>query len=254
MIGRPHLDINITTRCNMACVGCSHLAPVAAVEVLTPDMVLKDLLMLKPLMRFTQICLVGGEPTIHPEVHRMVILARWAKMCDEVVVITNGKRMPTPEFWNEMRPIEGLPSTAIRLSVYPTGNSLLRKKIKEACDENGVRYEELEFNEFYSQFKATPDDGAETFKNCAWKNDCYTLHKGKLYRCPQSVFFHKLFAGLIEGEDGLALDGATESGIEAFLNSETPLKACSVCSGGSSHPFKWEENRDKSQWIQKATI
>lgn len=254
MIGRAHCDVNLTTACNMACVGCSHLAPVAKAETLTPLEVREDLARLKPFIRFTHLCAVGGEPTIHPRVGEMITVMREANISDEVVVITNGKRVPSADFWEAMNPTDGLPPTAIRLSVYPSGVKETRDLIKAQCDTRGIRYEELEFSEFYSQFKASPDDGAETFKNCVWKDDCYTVHRGRFFRCPQSVFFHKLFDSLKAGEDGLELAGLSEAKLEAFLKSETPLKACSVCSGGSSHAFKWEESRDRNHWIKKATI
>lgn len=256
MIGRAHCDINVTTACNAACVGCSHLAPIIRPALMTPERVTSDLAMAARFLRFTTLCAVGGEPTTHPRIDEILRRMRSAKISDEVMIITNGRNLTTrPEtFWDALAPADNLPSGALRLSVYPGLDPATVEFAKSKCEERKIRFEHNVYTEFFAQFKATPDDGAETFARCVWKNDCYTIHLGRLYRCPQSVFFSQIFHDLVPGADGHPLDDATEESIRAFLDSETPLTTCRRCSGGSSHPFQWSETRDKKEWLKKATI
>jgi hypothetical protein len=256
VIGLPHCDVNITTACNAACVGCSHLAPVIKPQRMMPTQLEQDLMVTRQFLRFTQLCAVGGEPTIHPLVSAMLQIMRQARISDEVMIITNGRRLKTlpPSFWEALEPADGLPGGALRLSVYPGLDPSIPEFAASKCEEHKIRFESHEYREFYSQFKRVPDDGAKSFADCVWKNDCYTVHNGKLYRCPQSTFFHNIFPKLKEGEDGYDLYTASEESIRAFLDSTVPLKACSVCSGGSTHAFPWEETRDAKAWIKKATV
>lgn len=207
-----------------------------------------DLSRLKPFLHFEQVCLVGGEPTLHSELPEFIHAARQTGICDDVMVITNARHLhKMPEaFWEAL--------SNLRISIYPNLDLAQVALAESRAKKHGFKLETIIFNEFYSQFKSIPDDGVKTFNDCVWKRSCWTANDGYLFHCPQSNTFFNIYPDLKWGEDGLPLADLTEEKLAAFLDRTEPLKACSHCTGGFSHPFKWRESRDRAEWIKQATV
>lgn len=250
-----HLDLNIVTHCNMRCAACSHFSPFSRPWFMKVDDMARDLAALKPFLRFEQICLVGGEPTLHPDIVGFIQAARESGLADRVTVITNGKLLPrmTQDFWVMLRPAQVV-TGAIRLSVYGALEPATREFTRRECEKWGIPLEEIEYDAFYRQFKPAPDDGVQTWSECHWRNDCWTAHEGRLFFCPQSAFLHKLFPAEASADDGLPLADLTEDRLNAFLDRTVPLRACSRCCGGHGQTVPWQEAKTKKEWMEKATI
>ena len=207
-----------------------------------------DLDAIKPFLHYDYLAIVGGEPLLSPNIPEFIQLAMASGVVDDVMVITNGTLLPkqADRFWESLK--------ALRISIYPILDRAIIALAQEKSEKHGFRLELMECTEFYKQFKQVPDDGMEVFQNCTWKDTCHTIHDGRYYRCPQSVFFHKVFSQLNEGEDGLELTGLTDEKLSAFLDRTEPLKACSVCCGGHSETVPWREAKTKKEWMEGSTV
>lgn len=243
-----HLDFNGNTSCNFTCASCSHLAPFTKAEWMTPEILERDLDALKPFMRFNRIQAVGGEPLLHPDLVKLLAVASRSGIADKVVVITNGSLLQKmrPAFWGLV--------DVLKLSVYARLNRAVIDFARDKCAEHEVEFERTDYPEFYKQFTREKTDGVESFSGCVWKNDCHSVHFGKYYRCPQSIFFHKQFDDLVPGSDGLSLDGLTEEKLTAFLERTEPLTSCFHCTGGHGATVPWNESKTKVEWIETSTI
>jgi hypothetical protein len=247
MIHHTTLEVNIVRHCNLRCACCSHAAPFARHEHMTPGVLARDLAALKPFLHVDKVVVLGGEALLHTGLCDMLDVVRGSGVGDELVVTTNGTllhRMPEA-FWMKIE--------RLRVSIYP----LLDRKMVELAQEKSKRYgfalDANEFNEFYKLFKAAPDDGAESFNAYPWRRECWTVHEGCFFLCPCSAFFPPSVMGLPFGTDGLPLDGLTKTGLERFIGSRHPLKTCRICHCFSER-VPWHEAGSREEWMKGATI
>lgn len=210
------------------------------------EMLAADLERLKTVVRFHRIQMVGGEPTLHKELPEMMRVARVSGIAHEVMVITNGQLLPRMgnDFWREL--------DTLQLSIYPKLSPEIPEFAKAKCAEFGKPFYSTVYTDFHQQLRKEPNDGSH-FKTCHWKSDCYTVHAGSFYLCPQSVFFPKNFMGLPDGVDGLPLDGITDDKFSAFLNRTEPLNACRICMANEMKSKPWSESK-REDWREASTL
>ncbi len=242
MIKLGHCDINCVEHCNMACVNCSHASPVASPWQMPLEMIERDLTALKPIVNFHNINLVGGETLLHKEIVEVMRLVKRIRIDVSTTVITNGTLLPrmAEEFWQELE--------CLSISIYPTlkPECLALARSKQA--QYGFGLGERVFTEFHRQFRKEPNDGSH-FSTCHWKSDCYTVHEGYFFLCPQSVFFNKRFLNEAAHIDGLPIEGLTEAKLHAFIHRTEPLNACRICMANEMKPAPWRE-APRREWLE----
>lgn len=242
MITLGHLDWNIAESCNLSCVSCSHASPVSPPHFLSLETIERDLLALKPVVKFSSCQLVGGEPTLHKDIVEIMRLMKRVRIDLSTVVITNATLLPrmSEDFWRELE--------YLSISVYPVLKAECLELAREKQKQYGFGLGERVSTEFHRQFRKEPNDGAH-FTTCHWKSDCWTVHEGYYYLCPQSAFFPKRFMGMADNVDGLPLEGLTEEKFMAFINRREPLNACRICMANEMKPALWREAK-RSEWLQ----
>jgi len=245
LINIEHIDVNVVRHCNLKCVSCSHASPYATPWSMTLEMIERDLNILKPILHPHSVAIVGGEPTIHKQIVDIMRLVKRIRMDDKCMVVTNGKilhKMPE-DFWKELE--------IIRLSVYGNISPETKPLIEKKREQYGFEYDAYDFPEFFQQFDVVPD--GSSFHDCPWKTDCYTVHDGKFFLCPQSAFFKEVVPDLAGTDDGLSLDGITEEKLMAFMERKEPLNACRNCRA-YGNPKPWRESKSKTDWMEASTI
>lgn len=242
MIEIGHLDLNVVTHCNMACVNCSHTSPAAAPWSMSLETIEHDLTALKPILHAQNVNVVGGEPTLHKQLVEIMRLLKRIRLDISTVVITNATLLPRmpEEFWQELE--------YLSISVYPALNARCLELAHEKQKQYGFGLGERIFTEFHRQFRKEPNDGSH-FHNCHWKSNCFTVHEGYFHLCPQGAFMPERFMGLGAHTDGLTLEGITEDKLQAFLNRTEPLNACRMCMANEMKPAPWMEAK-RSEWLQ----
>lgn len=245
MIQVPHLDLNVVEHCNNRCAACSHASPLLKRWVMPLETARRDLLTLKPFFRCRNVHVVGGEPTLHPELVQILRVIKQVRLDERTVVITNGRLLPemSEDFWRELE--------YLNLSVYPNLDPTIPGLAVSRSKEFGFGLGITEITEFYQQLDTVPD--GSSFHNCPWKTDCYTVHDGCFYLCPQSTFFPQALMGLSATIDGLPLAGLNEAGLRAFMDRKQPFNACRTCRSYTKK-IGWRESKTREQWIKDSTL
>lgn len=91
-----YLRISVTDRCNFRCVYCmpvEGLPWLPRAEILTYEEIAELVRQLAPL-GLRRIRLTGGEPTIRPELHKLIRMLRDVPEVEDLSLSTNGVRLP----------------------------------------------------------------------------------------------------------------------------------------------------------------
>ena len=110
---RFSVEYNLTEHCNLSCYLCDHASPLLPKKFAVVEEFVRDLEALSQVFHSTQLRIVGGEPTLHPELLRFLSEARRIGIADNIVLLTNGvqlHRMPV-ELWGLINDLW--------ISVYP---------------------------------------------------------------------------------------------------------------------------------------
>jgi organic radical activating enzyme len=245
----PRCEINLTSHCNLACRGCSHLSPVMPRSFADPAVVEHDLSRLARHYRVQTVRLLGGEPLLHPGLLEIVAAVRASSIAERICVVTNGVllgRMPV-EFWQQV--------DKVSISVYPGREPPpdQLQQFRQQADSYGTVLELNPFDRFRVPYA---EDGTSDlplvrriYQTCkvahVWR--CHTVQSGYFYKCPQSVLLPQVL-GRERGFDPITLDGieivdspSFGSQLLAYLQSEEPLQSCRNCLGTVGNVFPHEQ-------------
>lgn len=225
-------------------------------EVWPAEAVERDIAAAAKVMHAAVACLLGGEPTSHPELLRLMRFTAVSGLADRVQVLTNGLRLHrmTDEFWDEL--------DWLKISIYPGKTPDENVELaKRRQSEHGF---ELDFYDVASDpFRAvlteqlrSPESAQATYDSCWYKTFTRKIEKGFFYRCCTSPSISQLVLGLGPDADGIALDTLTPETLSEFLSQPTPAASCSRCYGNVGPRMgAWHELRgDPSQWLRESAI
>lgn len=222
-----------------------------------PDVdVERDIALAAQVMHAEVVCLLGGEPTAHPKLLRLMRFAAAAGLADRVQVLTNGMRLHRmePEFWSEL--------DWLKISIYP--GKTQPENVQLAKDMQDVHGFQLDFYDVAADpFRAvltidhrTPESAQETYDGCWYRTFTRKIERGYFYRCCTSPSISQLILGLGPDADGIALDGLTPDALRAFLEQKEPAKSCSRCHGNlGPRLHQWSEVRgDAAEWLRQSSV
>ena len=241
------LEYNVTHSCNLKCDFCDHLSPFFGKQdaefesSISVERFRADMESLARYISVHQFLILGGEPLMNKSVVEYIRVAKETRIAEEVALVTNGFLLVAqPDELFELL-------DKIMITVYPSARlkDVTIEKIRERCKQHSV---ELEINhkpKFMMSILGSKNEDDKLVKNIfdtcsvAWKNRCFALHDGYLYRCSRAPFIaYKLKRqGLVDNDfskqDGLKVEASEEFGekIKAYVTSEAPLKSCSFCLG-----------------------
>ncbi|MAG92060.1 hypothetical protein CMO83_05270 [Candidatus Woesearchaeota archaeon] len=185
------------------------------------------------------LCLIGGEPLLHPDLADVVEACANSGISKHVRVVTNGLPVSriTGDVWKNV--------DEVYVSLYGQAK-LSEEKIqlfREIAEENQIALRVASYPQFRETFSQNPSaDEALTervFKACEvahnWK--CYTLDEGILYLCPQSLFIPRVQPEVKTEGVSLLDPKTTPQQIRDFLSRDTPLDACKHCLGSAGSLF-----------------
>ena len=254
---KVHLDeveINIAYHCNLTCQGCSHLSPIMDEYFVDANKLFQELKHSIDLISIGTLSLIGGEPLLHPDLDDVVNACVDSGISERVRIVTNGLLLPKIK----QKVLNNIDEIYVSLYENPELSQENIKFIHDIAEQNEIslrfaRYPQ--FRQIYSQNPSSNDElTMRVFKTCEvahhWK--CYTLDKGVLYRCPQS-----LFIPIVQSEvkqEGLSLldSDITPQHILNFLNSENSLDACKYCLGSAGLLFT-HNLVPRKNWADKPT-
>lgn len=179
--------------------------------------------------------LIGGEPLLHPKLVELATTVRNSGISDHLMLVTNGMLLDrmAPEMWDLIDELE-----ISRYLGAGLDDAALARHEKTA-NRHGVRFKLNTYDDFRETFSAKPLQDPELvskiFRACkiadVW--GCHGLYRGRIYRCPQSMYALTL-AGK-DATEGLEItdEPAFKDDLLAFLTSKEPLKSCAHCVGTS---------------------
>ena len=88
------IEIHIVNHCNLNCVSCNHFSPLAKPWFITKDSLQNSLnLIQENIPNVKHLILLGGEPTLHPDLLELCKIARNIMPNTEISVMSNGKNL-----------------------------------------------------------------------------------------------------------------------------------------------------------------
>jgi hypothetical protein len=226
--------------------------------------------------------LLGGEPTLNPEITEYLKYAKQSKLCDVTAVLTNGVKLMTmpDEFYDNC--------DIVTFSKYENAG-INYEKIFNYLDDRGQRWSlqnipdhpksmgawkqhgtpELRSvlawgKEFrvLEQYEELDEDTAQAvYTSCSAKSYCSTFLDGKYYRCAVSIYRNEHYKAIgvplpydLKELDGVPIDEQFIERYHEAINSEKiNINACRFCKGyGDAVETKNEPHRQMSSEEIKA--
>jgi organic radical activating enzyme len=241
-----YLEFHVVDHCNMNCKGCDHLSPIADKWFADPNDYARDLRQLRKLFSgIRRICLLGGEPLLHPKIVRFLFITRSCFPKADLQIMTNGillDSMPD-SFWNACKET----STEIIFDVYPPLYQ------KEKCLVNlarakGVRMHPRRVSSFQAFINLKGDsDPNVAFQKCDFRF-IHQLKEGKLFTCvvPMVVqYFNKRFGTHLPSAGWVDIYAPNLTGWVAKKMLDRGFSTCRYCMTGSDHyrSFQWSTSK-----------
>ncbi len=203
--------------------------------------------------RIESLILMGGEPLLHPNCIDFFPIARKYFPYAYIQFVTNGILLKQQDklFWEAMQKNEII----LRPTKYPINVDW--NEIERIAKDYKIRVQY--FNDIKISCKIPICingvlDSQLNYKKCK-RNNCYILHKGKIYPCSISANIHhfiKYFKLKIENSDSNGIDIYKVKNIfeiDKFLKKRIPL--CRYCNGSGYRLYrKWAvSQKDINEWL-----
>lgn len=232
----PRIEVVVTVRCNLRCMGCSHLmdryANVYDVDI---DEILYHL---EQLLACIDECIcigiTGGEPFLYPHLSTLFEYLCKNKKISFVEINTNGTVVPQSVSY--LRD----PKASVYISRY-SGVEKTDKLIEEFQNEQVFYYYEdetqwIDYGNFENR-NYRKSQQMQNYMECMDSFLCKTLLKGRLYCCPREAFASDL--GIFAPDDYVDLNHITDPDIlipklQAFFDRKYS-KICNHCSFSTSN-------------------
>lgn len=229
------MEIIVADHCNISCRRCNHGSPVISKWNIDPSDAENDLAILAKVFKPAFLKIIGGEPLLHPDLPAVIRAARRSGITSHYLLVTNGMlldRAPD-EIWALIDEIEISGYEASKL-----GEGLL-SRARQRASRHGVTFTLNHYPEFRETFTTRRTENDELvrkiFRACKMANvwGCYGLYKGRMYRCPQSMYIPTLVG--MNAAEGIAIhDGpGFRDELFDFLDSSEPLSSCQYCVGSA---------------------
>ena len=251
----------VTWHCNLKCTNCSSGSPFQPHRDDDLSIFVRDVNMIGKYVDTPYIRLIGGEPTLHPQI--LDYLREIKKAGYKSNIATNGLTLPQmpDEFFDLV--------DMVSLSVY-ANNNIKYEKIINKLEEKNVNWRNVtdvdavhtfesmqKFKDKYEWHdtgsfivldkysKHTDERAQEVYDPCLLKDMCHSFMNGKYYKCNISITKGPQYDNMgiptdwdFAEEDGLDFTGENEEEVMASLRNfvygeahKKPLKACYYCEG-----------------------
>ena len=232
------MRVALAEHCNLNCRGCDHFAPIAEPQFADFTSLAMDFARLSALFdgRADEILLMGGEPLLHPEIEKFMVMARKNFQEAKIEIVTNGVLLmkKSESFWKTCRERD----IAINVTKYPI--SLDFEAMEKKSASYGVKYHYFDgagdIVKTLFQHKLSPkktQDAWTSYLLCGRANNCIYLQDGRLYTCtvaPTVRHFDRRFGtNLFNAEENSIDIYKAKSAQEIMEFLAKPIPFCSHC-------------------------
>jgi len=233
----PHIELPITTRCNLRCKDCGNLIPFYPhpadfdVEHLIGDV--DDFL--NHVHRVHRFIVMGGETFLYRELHRLLSHLIQQNKIGLLHLFTNGSIIPGAKILQLLKHRKIL----VSVSSFPAEVSPNKARFIDILEENHINYKIedhlwRDLGGFNPDVDSRPETLRRRFANCSIKG-CHNLSNGEYHLCPRSVHGGQLGQFVPDASDKVVIRNrkdphAFKKERQALLRKEY-LAACSRCTG-----------------------
>lgn len=251
-------NVDIVNHCNLNCVGCGHFSPLAKEFYLSDIDFLKDCERLNELTHglIERIELMGGEPLLHPNIIRIMEIAR-NNFEGEINVCTNGILLEkqSSTFFEACNRL----NISIAITIYPI--KLNWTKIEEFSEQyrfNLIKVGTKHYNRrlWYKNHRdlSGKQDIKSNFLKCRWGNNCIFLENGRLSTCVmpfKSRYYNEFYnvdSFQIPESDSISIYDVNNIE-EIFEFISKPVSCCRYCMPESDELIDWRVSKKEiEEW------
>ena len=215
-------EINLADHCNLSCQMCDHYSQLSEERFVSLDSFERDIMRMGEIYghKIACITLLGGEPTLHPDIIRCAEITRREFPDAQIIILTNGLLLPALEnspkgnLWKVCKDN----NIHITVTVYPLNfdYAALERKAQEygvaLAMSSNIHAEELTKTVKISDkhtFDLSGEAGKGYFLTCAYFNKFNVIKDGRYYMCPIAAhigIFNKAFGQNLELTEDDSLD------------------------------------------------
>ncbi len=196
---KPFLDyfyVHLVDHCNLNCMYCDHFAPIADERYVEIKSLENDLKRMSSLVSIGSVCLMGGEPLLHPQLLDIISMSRKVLPKSNLFILTNGVLLSKQDdsFWKTCNE-NSVPILISRLPIELDLTSISKSAKKHRVS---VSFYGGDRDVYKKMYKMALDldgnqDAVEMSKLC-WQNKggCSYLGNGKFYKCSTAAHIHHL--------------------------------------------------------------
>jgi hypothetical protein len=211
-----------------------------------PAVVERDLSMATNIIHFEKYNLVGGEPTLHPKLMKLVRIVRRSGIADWLEITTNGqgaRRWPNAVY----QEVDELIVTPYKLS---DGDCM---HLADKCAQYGTTLQWHPVILTYAAYKQehSPDRAEQLYRTCWYNINRHVIDEGYFYRCCVGRFIPAMLQGLPKEHDAIPLEGLTEEKLAAYLKQDETPRGCYVCGSNCAPQVPWRET-SRADWLKES--
>jgi GTP 3',8-cyclase len=230
------LEYHIADHCNLHCDHCCSFSPILKKWFADPVEFEADLRAVRRVVLPQFLKIVGGEPLLHPDLERLLVIAKSLAVGPRIQLTTNAfliERL-TPRGWDSL--------DMIAVSLYPEP-ALPKALIRYIASEGRRRNIEVNWK-VQDRFTcldrseiSSHDEASTTFQECWIRHRCNSIKHGRFYSCTRPQYIQKFAADPAPfRRDGIPVDDPDASALAArikrHLEQTEPLNSCFLCQGG----------------------
>lgn len=251
-------EVHLCEHCNLNCKGCDNFSPIAEEEYVSADSFNKELGQMAKIFGkkgIGEVRLLGGEPLLHPEISRLLHIARSNMPFATISVITNGLLLPKMDDCF----IKTCKRDRIQLLITRYPVSFDYDKVVKSLRMRGIKTGVFNEEALKTLYKKPMDvtgsqDSQKMFDLCMNANHCISLREGKLFTCstiPNIRHFNNRFGMnlAVTKEDYIDIFKVTDKRkIRKFLSRSVPF--CKYCDiENEQFGIKWEVSKKEiKEW------
>jgi MoaA/NifB/PqqE/SkfB family radical SAM enzyme len=256
-------EVNVADHCNLDCTMCDHYSQLSEEKFLDAGAYERDISRMAALFggRIACVTLLGGEPTLHPQLIRLMEITRRHFPEGQVILLTNGlllprlEKSPAGNLWRACREHR----VDITVTVYPinVNYDALERKAAEYDVRMGLssnihadKLTRIVKSSDKHVFDLSGEKKPVYFPTCLYFNKFNVLKDGRLYMCPVSAhidIFNKYFKQNLRLQEADSLDIHKADRWERFAEfTANPVPFCRYCDLKNWHTVgEWKRSSRK---------
>ena len=263
-IKQMSFEINLVDHCNLSCQMCDHYSQLSDKFFVSLEVFEQDIKQMAIIFNHDIACisLLGGEPTLHPNLIKCIEITRREFPNAEIIILTNGLLLLGLEhtscggnLWQTCYNLN-IHITVTILPIKFDYESLIKKaeeynvQLTLSSNIHAVKPTKIVKVSDKHPFDLTKSVGKEYYISCIYFNKFHVLREGRFYMCPIAAHIGILNKAFLLNMDLTEKDSLDIYNVkdwhELALFSALPIPFCRYCDLKKWHPHsEWKTSTMK---------